>query len=897
MARPLSRTGDRLCPGGCVHGPPDSGLERDLSGERAALVERVDVLTSQIRDLEAELRASTVAGDAKTLKELAKALDAWSKHDPKLEQRVTTKVEGLGDRITILTQRLETLATTVATTASGLAGREGEVAALRRRVDEQNAAFTAGLADLGAQVDPKPLLDLKETVRTLAGEARTLKRNLQRLTDGTTNSTDQLASRIEALGSTVSAGAAVLASREQEIAQLRAAFEDLLARTEATVVRVAARENDAATLTAALTEHESALTELRTAVNGTSTQVDSAVAEFRRSVNALASRVTRLDEVLDPDAVRGLEDRLVRLGATSEDSARRLASVEVEARATAERETNNEAEVAVLREHVEVRQGQVDSAIRELRESVAGLTSRLSAVDDVASGETARRLEEHVGVARKELENLTLRVETLAAGVDETHAHSEAKAAEIEALALRFDQARTRVEALIGDLREALDTMPTSSAPDPALVEGLNEVTGRVGTFGARLEQLERYVREHAESAASRDGELERGVTDSIGRLVAVERDQAERAVETSRIAEQSAAEFARVRQQLEGLEASHTESAQAIERVGLLLEKATARLDGSDRERGSVVGEIARISSFVEGEMSTLRHELDGIRGAVAQLQEVPVSELASAGGRLAQVESDLAARAAEVSHVMEISASERLWVRQQLEALASAQAKAARADTELVPLVDELTARVDVISRERQSAAGDAARMSELIAAERSLLHGQLEALAATLTEQMSRRGDRSEALGTELVGRLDALERAGVAATSEIERLAALHSAELASVEARLAETLTAALSDRVSDLAGRVVSPDGSGAVGARSTPDASDGRLRVELRSLGLRMEHAEASAKESQEAVLLELERLASRLERLESTTGDAADELQDVGGLVGDVVPIRGDA
>ena len=871
-----------------MNGPLDSGFERDPAATEGALAVRVDAVAAELRELQAEVRASAVAGDTKTLKELAKVLDAWSKHDPKLEQRVTSKVDALGDRIAILTQRLETLATTVATTASGLAGREGDVAALRRRVDEQNAAVTASLAELAARVDPKPLVDLKEKVYKLAGEGRTLKRDLHGLTDGTISRTDQLAARIETLGGAVNAGAAALAAREQEISELRATLEDRIARTEASVARAAEQEEKIATITAELTEHGSVLGELRTTVSETSTEVDAAVTEFRRSVNGLASTVTRLDEAVGPGAMQGLGDQLATLRATFEDSVRRLASLEVEAGATTEREAKIEADVAALRKGLGDRQERAESALGELHESIAGLSVRLSTFDDVAGGETVRRLDAHLGAVREELDGLALRVGGLTANLEEAQALSEEKAKEVEALALRFDHARTRIEALIGDLQEALATMPTSSAPDPVLVESVDEVTGRVAALGDRLQQLETSTRQHVESAASRDAELERDVADSVSRLVAVERDQSERALETSQITEQSGAELAQVRRQLETLEARYLESARAIERAVPLLDDVTARLDGIDAGRGSLGGEIARVSDVVEGETSALRQELERLQDAVTRLQEAPMHGLARVTERLGEVERDLAARASEVAHVSELSASERLWVRQQLEALASAQADVARADTDVVPLVDELAARVDAIKREQESGSSEASRVSELIAAERSMLHEQLEAFAVTLTEQMSRRGERLEALEEQLVARLDALERAGVGATSEIERLAALHSTELAAVEARLAETLSA-VSERVPS--------GGNGAVGPRSSPDASDGRLRVELRSLGLRMEHAEAAAKEGREAVLDELERLTSRFEQLESRTAGEADRLQEVDELVGDVVPIRGDA
>ena len=65
--------------------------------------------------------------------------------------------------------------------------------------------------------------------------------------------------------------------------------------------------------------------------------------------------------------------------------------------------------------------------------------------------------------------------------------------------------------------------------------------------------------------------------------------------------------------------------------------------------------------------------------------------------------------------------------------------------------------------------------------------------------------------------------------------------------------------------------------------------------------LELRMEHAEAAARENREAVLMQLERLASRIEwrlqRLEAPPAGAPFQPQPAEAPLGQVVPIRGEA
>ena len=103
---------------------PDSPRRHDDDG----LAKRVDALVAWIDEIDARLRTAEVAtGDQKTAKELRKAVEAAAKHDPKLEERVKNRVDVLGDR-------LETLATTVGTTSAALAAKDGDLVAVRKEL-------------------------------------------------------------------------------------------------------------------------------------------------------------------------------------------------------------------------------------------------------------------------------------------------------------------------------------------------------------------------------------------------------------------------------------------------------------------------------------------------------------------------------------------------------------------------------------------------------------------------------------------------------------------------------------------------------------------------------------------------------------------------------------------
>jgi predicted RNase H-like nuclease (RuvC/YqgF family) len=102
-----------------------------------SLAERVDGIAAWINDLDSRVRAAElVAGDEKTARELRRAIEALSKHDPKLEKRLTNRVDVLADR-------LATLASTVSTTAAALARKDGEIAALRKELDEDTKRVEA----------------------------------------------------------------------------------------------------------------------------------------------------------------------------------------------------------------------------------------------------------------------------------------------------------------------------------------------------------------------------------------------------------------------------------------------------------------------------------------------------------------------------------------------------------------------------------------------------------------------------------------------------------------------------------------------------------------------------------------------------------------------------------
>lgn len=136
-------------------------LATTVSATAAALARTDGQIAGLRRDVESRLarieeRVAGPSADAREVAELRRRLDALGTRPSKTSG--DQRVDQLHSKLRLLVERVDTLATTVASTASGLAGREGELAALRSRLDEQaspgTAATTEGLVrrveDLGA---------------------------------------------------------------------------------------------------------------------------------------------------------------------------------------------------------------------------------------------------------------------------------------------------------------------------------------------------------------------------------------------------------------------------------------------------------------------------------------------------------------------------------------------------------------------------------------------------------------------------------------------------------------------------------------------------------------------------------------------------------------------------
>ena len=748
--------------------------------EGVELAERVDALAIWIKELDAQLRASSTVGDPKALKELAKALEAWNKHDPKLEQRLTNRVDVLADRFA-------TLAGTVNVTATSLAGKDGEIASLRRELEEGTARIESVVRDL-RQAGGSDLTELRKTVAELASERKSGASDSR--VDSISGEVDVLAQRLDTLSKTVSTTAAGLSGREGELTTLRAQLEETDARAGTLVI------------------------------------------ELRESIDALSRQVAGL-----------------------EDSSGNAASIE-----------------------------QYENYVRALAGHVEHLTENLDAVSESVATATE-------SIAANELE--------------------------LDAVSRRFEAASADVDALIAELQATVSALPSTGTIDPEVEDRLQLLGQRIDEVTGQLTELEATMTAQRHESATSEAAIEHELGQVSQRLADVEHGRDAALAALDRASETWAEERTWVRGQLEQL-AGAVDDARADGTLEPRLQELAARVEAMEAGQESVSAEVARAAAAWDAERDLLKGELELLAGELSALPApVPESENAATVERLHEltqrldsIEHEKAAVAIEISKAQELAArveameagqesvsaevaraaaawdADRDELRIELEALAgevsALPAPAARSDSEdaaVVELFNDLAQRLDSLEQEKTAVATEISKAQELWATEIGALEARLDTVAATTPEFVSAPNADSVEQISELVRRLEAVEdeRGAMpdttAVADELRDLRVLMNGlrmRLTSSEKELATLASQGdIASRFDDISLRLASLERASIAfaAAPAPPVPGDGRFRVEMRGLDQRMEQLEAAARENRDAVLMQFERLASRLQ------------------------------
>jgi chromosome segregation ATPase len=910
------------------------------------LGERIEALAGWIQELDAQVRATAASGDEKTLKELRRVLDAWSKRDPKFEERLT-------DRVDVLADRLTTLSSTVNTTAAALAGNEGELAALRRQLEDGMARVEAALRrpDVGG-VAHGELDELRKLVSSLSADRPTRKGD--RRVDGLSETVDNLSERLDTLAKTVATTAAGLAGREGELAALRRSLEDehglvenvvahlrdaeepadstvetrveeLAGRVEAATAGLARSDREVATLRAGVGEGQAAITTLATELRG-------ALGTLAANVGAL-EQASAADDRTD-DVVR----RLDSLTTTVDELGSRLETVSNAAASASSSFAVQELELAALHRQLTDASSRVDGALGELREMLAELP-------DPAAAEAALegRLEDMLGLIDAQANRLrgaNARAETVAKELRSSVSELFAKVVALEESSGRDE----RSDALEQQLETTAGDVLRLRGQIEALVSGVASASSGVAAQELELAAFRSHV---ADASARFDqvlADLRSAVDaqpDSAEALVALDARVDQVADATSSLARDIANVATGVESATSGVDARRLELSELRDQVSeasARFERRLAALQEAFEERPDPTAMVAELHARVEHateRVDTISHRLAESDEAAAERIAVALSQtahvestLSLAAARLEALERSGRVAAAELAQLSGSRAEEHAWVREELDTLGTAVAQMPgsqtleqlRADlsgrldgleTARESLAAETVERLEALERKSAAAASHLARTDASWSSSLEVIEARLDELAARPAATPPSQDEELERLLVAFADRIEAMEGDRTliadefaAASSEgvgqlrtlVERL----ETRVAASEKEIAVLATRDLTEAVEKLGARLETLEKTTLtlVPPTSAPSVGDGRLRVELRALELRAEHAEAAARENREAVLVELERLASsveqRLQRLETprASTDAAEPAAPT--PLGQVVPIR---
>jgi chromosome segregation ATPase len=789
--------------------------------------ERVDSLAAWVGEIDSRLRVAEVATcDEKAAKELRKAVEAAAKHDPKLEDR-------LENRIDVLADRLATLATTVSTTAAALAKKDGEVAALKRELEDARSKLGGALAQPRSSTSSAEVEQLRKQISSLSEQK--LPRKVDDRLDDLKASVGKLAERLETLSTTVSTTASGLAGREGELAALRRRLD----------------EDDAGV--------RSALDEFRLAVDR------GPIAELKQAVESLESESAAQK--------RDDERRLAATKAGFDELAGRVdALVGAVAESTRKLDAGAGELAALETEHAE-EAARVDSLLLNLQQATGELSARVGELGGVATSETVDELGRQVA-------GLAARTEALGATVAETAAGYGDKEYEIAALGRRYEELNAEVSAGVSDLRAALEHL-AERAVDPELGGRVEGIAGELAALAARVDDTGAAT-EGTGAVATAVADLERRLEDLEHRLEdgpdpAIEGrvDKVELALGglATELAKLDASATARTSKASDLLAALERRLNEVVARVPSPERDAELRALGDRFQAAServeaLVGELGTALQTMPASVSTdaVEERLSALSTRVEDVEQsgsTAALEIARAAAGWASDRDALRDELAAVADAARALGEERATVRERLETLSGAVAEVG-SRTQVDPVSDdrvrELAAELERSDREREALANEIAGATAFWSSGLGALEARIDSLAAGRERTPRKVDDEVVRALFDLARRLDAVERGHAEDEAEIVRTGETWAAER--------ESFTAGLDDLTRRLDALDAADDGAaGGSAAATRGESNDGRFRLELHALELRMEHTEAAARENREAVLVQLERLASRIE------------------------------
>lgn len=488
-----------------------SSAERTTVDPSEVLAERVDALVAWIQEMDSRLRTAEVAtGDEKTAKELRKAIEAIAKHDPKLQDRLTNHVD-------VLTDRLATIATTVSTTAAALAAKDGEIAGLRRELEQGNVRIEALVSGLGRSANVADVDELRKAIGAFAAQrpGRTNDEQVEQLI----RKVDFLTERVDTLATTVATTAGGLAGRDGELAAIRRKLDDEPSRVSpAPVGDLLQQRLDALAARVAMTKdgldsHAGEMATVKSRLEEETARVETAIDDLGKSLGALATKVIALDNLPPEVDAQALDERFSGLNAHVDGLSARLDELAASVGSAVEGVAGKELELAALHRHFEEVSARVDSLVADLREALETMPTPATA-DPELEGNVAE-----LAGAVTELSGRLERIESAWSGSDpEAFVHRAdlepkideigdrlasierdrgAAAAELAHTTVYWSAELGSIEARVTELTElrvlmeGLRTRLASGEEELAALSESRHLVERIDELASRLESLE----------------------------------------------------------------------------------------------------------------------------------------------------------------------------------------------------------------------------------------------------------------------------------------------------------------------------------------------------------------------------------------------------------------------
>lgn len=466
-------------------------------GEIAQLRRELEAGSTRFDSALAEMRRGL---DPTALNEVKRTLAELSKQ--KLPRGLEDSIDELGAKLAMLAQRIDTVSSTVSTTAAGLAGRDGDMIALRRAHQADSDRIGAELADLRRAVDPAPVAELRQAISELRERSAGERRSQQLLRDETGAKMDAFTGRLDSIATSQSSTAARVSASEEQVSTLRGYVEEsgvhlssLTATVASATGRLDARDVELETLE--LRFHEATL------------RVDSLVAELTRALaelpdpasteRLLEARLSEVDRIRVHDRARveELADRLEAVATTIESTAsrapesdaleRRMDEVAERIDAAADERRATSSEVARLAAILEVERARVHSRLESLA------ASQESAIGAVSADDLERRVagfDSRVGEIEREREALATRIGQLTSAFDTQRASFQTQL-EALATALSWTSPKSNVDDRLDELDKRMEGLEEQSAAAASKVsQATTLLPTALRSLEARLDEL-----------------------------------------------------------------------------------------------------------------------------------------------------------------------------------------------------------------------------------------------------------------------------------------------------------------------------------------------------------------------------------------------------------------------